>query len=162
MKNLFKMIKSNAFFSEDRKYRYLLIRGWDLNKPSLMIISLNPSTADEKRNDPTITRCLGFAKKWGFGKLFVTNLFAFRATLPRNLFVSHNPIGDKNDRWIRKVSKKVDKIVLAYGNHGKFKNRHDEMLKIIKNPYCIKKTKTGMPQHPLYLKYTQKPIVYQK
>ncbi len=154
------MINSDAIFSKDRKHRYVLIREWDLKKPSLMIISLNPSTADEKINDPTIQRCIGFAKKWGFGRLFVTNLFSFRATSPKDLFNFKNPIGDKNDYWIRKLLKKVNKIVLAYGNHGGFKNRHQKILKIIKNPYCIKKSKTGMPMHPLYLKYTKKPIKY--
>lgn len=80
------MINSDAIFSEDRMHRYVLIREWDLNKPSLMIISLNPSTANEKINDPTIRRCIGFAKQWEFGKLFVTNLFSFRATSPKDLF----------------------------------------------------------------------------
>lgn len=154
------MINSGAVFSEDRKHRYVLIREWDLNKPSLMVVSLNPSTADEKKNDPTVRRCIGFAKKWGFGKLIMTNIFAFRATLPEDLFNSKNPIGNKNDYWLKKLSKKADKIVLAYGNHGKFKNRHNEILKIIDGPYCIKKSKTGMPMHPLYLKYTKKPIRY--
>ena len=154
------MINSNAIFSENKIHRYVLIREWDLNKPSLMIVSLNPSTADEKINDPTIRRCLGFAKRWGFGKLFVTNLFSLRATLPTDLFNSKNPIGNKNDYWLKKLSKNVNKVVLAYGNHGKFKERHDEILKIIDNPYCIKKSKTGMPMHPLYLKYTKKPISY--
>jgi len=154
------MINSDAIFSKDRIYRYVLTREWDLKKPSLMIISLNPSTADEKINDPTIQRCIGFAKQWGFGKLIVTNLFSFRATSPKDLFKSKNPVGDKNDYWIKKLSKKVNKIVLAYGNYGKFKNRHEKILKIINNPYCIKESKTGMPMHPLYLKYTKKPIKY--
>jgi len=154
------MIDSNAIFSEDRKHRYVLIRKWDLNKPPLMIISLNPSTADEEINDPTIRRCIGFAKQWGFGKLFVTNLFSFRATFPKDLFNCENPVGDKNDYWIEKLSKEVDKVILAYGNHGKFKNRHNEILKIINNPHCIKKSKAGMPMHPLYLKYTKNPISY--
>jgi|SRR3989344_1902001 len=153
------MINSNAIFSEDRKYRYVLIREWDLNKPVLMIICLNPSTADEKINDPTIRRCIGFAKKWGFGKLFVTNLFSFRATKPRDLFNYDHPIGDKNDYWLKKLSGEVDKVVLAYGNHGNFKNRHSEILKIINNPYCIKKSKIGMPTHILYISNTQKSLL---
>lgn len=154
------MIYSDAIFSKDRIHRYVLIREWDLSKPSLMIVALNPSTADEKKNDPTVTRCIGFAKKWGFGKLLMMNIFAFRATLPKDLFNSENPIGDENDHWLKKLIKQADKVVLAYGNHGKFKNRHDEILKMIDNPYCIKKTKTEMPGHPLYLKYTKGPIIY--
>lgn len=154
------MISSDAIFSEDKRYRYLLMREWDHNKPALMIIGLNPSTADETKNDPTIRRCIGFAKIWGYGKLFVTNLFAFRATYPEQLFISKNPIGVENDSWIKKISKDADKIVLAYGNHGKFNERHNEILKIIKDPYCIKKSKNDMPMHPLYLKYTKFPIKY--
>ncbi len=154
------MINSGAIFSEDRIHRYVLIREWDLNKPSLMFVSLNPSTADETKNDPTVRRCIGFAERWGFGKLFMMNMFAFRATLPTDLFNSENPIGDKNDYWLKKIAKKADKIVLAYGNHGDFKGRHIKILKLIDNPYCIKKSKTGMPTHPLYLKYTKKPIKY--
>jgi len=154
------MINSDAIFSENKKYRYVLVREWDNNKPPIMIISLNPSTADEKTDDQTIRRCVGFAKNWGYGKLFVTNLFSFRATHPRDLFNSKNPIGEKNDYWLRKLSKGVDKVVLAYGNHGKFKGRHNEILKIIENPYCIKKSKNNMPMHPLYLKYTDNPIKY--
>ena len=154
------MINSDAIFSEDKVHRYVLTREWDLDKPSIMIIALNPSIADEKIDDPTIRRCIGFARQWGFGKLFVANLFSFRATFPKDLFNSHNPVGNKNDYWLKKLAKDVDKVVLAYGNRGKFKNRHNEILKIIDNPYCIKKLKTGMPSHPLYLKYTKKPVKY--
>ena len=154
------MINSDAIFSEDKIHRYVLIREWDPNKPPIMMVSLNPSTADEKINDSTIRRCIGFAKRWGFGKLFVTNLFSFRATFPKDLFDCGYPIGDKNDYWIKKLSKSVNMVVLAYGNHGKFRNRHDEILKMIKNPYCIKISKTGMPMHPLYLEYTKEPVIY--
>ena len=154
------MINSDAIFSEDKVHRYVLTREWDLDKPSIMIIALNPSIADEKIDDPTIRICIGFARQWGFGKLFVANLFSFRATFPKDLFNSHNPVGNKNDYWLKKLAKDVDKVVLAYGNRGKFKNRHNEILKIIDNPYCIKKLKTGMPSHPLYLKYTKKPVKY--
>ncbi len=152
------MIKSDAIFSEDNIHRYALIHEWELDRPSLMIISLNPSAEDGELNNPTIRRCIGFAKRWGFGRLFITNLFSFKTSSPKDLFNSENPIGNKNDYWLKKLSKKVDKVVLAYGNHGKFKNRHEEILKIIHDPYCIKKSKTGMPMHPLYLKYTEEPI----
>ena len=75
-------LKSGAIFSSCRKYRYALWRNWDESKPRPMIIGLNPSTADEKENDPTIVRCINFAKSWGYGGVYVANLFAFRATLP--------------------------------------------------------------------------------
>ena len=155
------MFKADTIFLEDKVHRYVLTREWDLDKPSIMFIALNPSIGRTKKlTTPTIRRCIGFARQWGFGKLFVANLFSFRATFPKDLFNSHNPVGNKNDYWLKKLAKDVDKIVLAYGNRGKFKNRHDEILKIIDDPYCIKKLKTGMPPHPLYLKYTKKPVKY--
>ena len=152
------MFLTDAIFSEDRIYRYVLVRKWDECKPSLMIVGLNPSTADETKDDPTIRRCIGFAKRWGYGKLYVTNLFAFRAIHPKSLFICENPIGIKNDFWIKKTSNKVDKVVLAYGNLGINKNRHEEIMKIIDNPYCIKISKVGLPMHPLYSKYTNHPL----
>ena len=153
---------SDAIFSEDRIYRYVLIREWDIIKPALMIIGLNPSTADETKNDPTIRRCIGFAKKWGYGKLYMTNLFAFRATLPKDLFAFSKPIGLKNDFWIKKISREVDKVILAYGNLGKYMKRNRDILNIIEKPYCVKISKTGFPMHPLYLKYTDEPVVFEK
>lgn len=76
-------MNTNAILSEDRKYRYVLSRIWDESKPMVMIIGLNPSTADETKNDPTIIRCIDFAKSWGYGGVYMLNLFAFRATLPK-------------------------------------------------------------------------------
>jgi hypothetical protein len=154
------MINSDAIFSEDRKHRYALFREWDLSKPSLMFIGLNPSTADEKADDPTIRRCIGFAKRWGFGKLIVANLFSFRTPSPKELFRSENPVRKENDYWLERLSREAQKVILAYGNQGKFKNRHGEILKIIESPYCIQKSKTGMPMHPLYLRYTKEPVKF--
>lgn len=154
------MISSSAIFSDNRIYRYALTRIWDKKLPSIMIIGLNPSTADESENDPTIRRCIGFAKKWGYGKLYVTNLFAYRATYPKNLFEYSEPIGDENDYWISKLLKEVDTVVLAYGNSGKYRNRDKEILNLVQNPYCIKTSKANMPVHPLYMKYTDKAIRY--
>ena len=80
-----KFSKSGAVFSDCRKFRYALWRMWDGDKPLVMIIGLNPSTADEKVNDPTITRCISFARSWEYGGVYVTNLFGFRATAPTEL-----------------------------------------------------------------------------
>ena len=81
-------MKSGAIFSSCRKYRYALWRNWDETKPCVMIIGLNPSTADENENDPTITRCINFAKSWGYGGVCVTNLFAYCATVPSDMKAS--------------------------------------------------------------------------
>lgn len=74
------MIK-DAILSEDRKYRYILSRTWDETKPTVLFIGLNPSTADEKTDDPTIRKCINYAKCWGYGKILMANLFAFRSTI---------------------------------------------------------------------------------
>jgi hypothetical protein len=90
-------LKTDAKFSACRKYRYALWRTWDESKPNVMIIGLNPSTADENENDPTITRCINFAKSWGYGGVCVTNLFAYCATVPSDMKESNDPIGSEND-----------------------------------------------------------------
>lgn len=154
------MIVSDAVFSKDRIHRYTLVRVWDEEKPSIMIMGLNPSTADETKNDPTVRRFIGFAKKWGYGSLYVTNMFAFRATYPEDLYKAEDPVGPENDYWIRKISSIADLVVLAYGNHGAYRNRHEEILKMVKNPYCIKITKMNLPIHPLYTGYTEEPIPF--
>ena len=156
------MHKSSAIFSKDRVYRYVLIREWDSRKPSLMFIGLNPSTADEEKDDPTIRRIMGFAKKGGYEKIYVTNIFAFGATYPKDLFSNKNPVGFDNDLWIKNISKEVEKVILAYGNLGKKFDRPNEILKLIESPYCIKISKTGYPMHPLYLEYTNKPLKFEK
>ena len=115
--------KTDAQFSACRKYRYALWRNWDGSKPYAMIIGLNPSTADENENDPTITRCINFAKSWGYGSVCVTNLFAYCATVPSDLKASNDPIGTENDAWLYKLGKEAAIIVAAWGNDGSYLNR---------------------------------------
>ena len=123
-----------------------------------MIIGLNPSTADEKVNDPTITRCISFARLWGFGGVCVTNLFGFRATAPTELKAYHDPIGKENDAWVHEMAKEAAIKVAAWGNHGKFLNRSVEFLSSLDQLHCIKMNKSGEPAHPLYLKAELKPV----
>ncbi|MCU7816788.1 MAG: DUF1643 domain-containing protein [Candidatus Thiodiazotropha sp. (ex Rostrolucina anterorostrata)] len=97
-----------AVLSPDRDYRYSLWRIWQPDDPYALFIGLNPSTADEYENDPTIRRCIRFAKDWGFGGLYMANLFAIRATKPKIMKAHHAPIGIKlvsDHRNILKVSK---------------------------------------------------------
>ena len=150
--------KSGAVFSDCRKFRYALWRMWDEDKPLVMIIGLNPSTADEKVNDPTITRCISFARSWGFGGVCVTNLFGFRATSPTRLKVHHDPIGKENDAWVHEMAKEAAITVAAWGNHGKLLNRSLEILPSLDQLHCIKMNKSGEPAHPLYLKAELKPV----
>ena len=150
--------KSGAIFSDCRKYRYALWRLWDLKKSNVMIIGLNPSTADEKSNDPTIMRCISFASSWGYGGVYVTNLFGFRATSPNELRAHQDPVGKENDLWVNEISKKVAIKVAAWGNHGKFLNRSKKFLSALDQLHCIHINKSGEPAHPLYLKRELKPF----
>lgn len=90
-------MRSGANFSRCRRFRYALWREWDATLPAVMLIGLNPSTADANHNDPTIRRCIGFARDWGFGGVRVLNLFAFRATYPDDLKAAADPVGPRND-----------------------------------------------------------------
>ena len=153
-----KFSKSGAVFSDCRKYRYALWRMWNEHKPIAMIIGLNPSTAGHTRNDPTITRCISFARSWGYGGVCVTNLFGFRATAPTELKAHHDPIGKENDAWVHEMAKGAAITVAAWGNHGKFLNRSLEILPSLDQLHCIKMNKSGEPAHPLYLKAELKPV----
>ena len=150
-------MEKGAIFSDCGKYRYILWRKWNKRKPSVMIIGLNPSKADDKIDDPTVRRCISFAKTWGYGSLYVTNLFAFKATNPVDMLNEKKPVGAENDKYIKEYQDKVDKVVLAWGNYGSFKNRNKEILKIIELPHCLRINKKGEPSHVLYLNKTLKP-----
>jgi len=145
-------VEKDAILSEDRKYRYVLSRIWDKSKPMVMIIGLNPSTADETEDDPTIRRCINFADSWGYGGVYMLNLFAFRATQPTDMFKAINPIGSQNDKYINDYAKRVDKVICAWGNDGNYKNRSSDITKQLDNLFYLKMNKTGEPAHPLYLK----------
>lgn len=142
---------NSAIFSEDRIYRYLLLRKISKNGGRVLFVCLNPSTADESKDDPTIRRCIGFARYWGFSGLIVANLFAYRATSPEDLKKALDPVGPKNDDWLRAASSEADLTVVAWGNHGLFKERFVAVLPLLSNPKCFGVTNLGMPRHPLYI-----------
>lgn len=123
-----------------------------------MLIGLNPSTADARRNDPTIRRCIGFARDWGYGGVWVLNLFAFRATYPRDLKAAPDPIGPRNDEWLRRVARKVDRVVAVWGNDGGFMARSSRVRGMLGNRLeVIRLNAGGEPAHPLYLPKGLKP-----
>tara|TARA_B100001029_G_C15062623_1_gene459920 strand:+ start:1656 stop:2177 length:522 start_codon:yes stop_codon:yes gene_type:complete len=159
---LFPLIKSDASFSKDRIHRYTLYRVWNEELPKVLFIGLNPSTATETKNDPTIRRCMGYAKDWGYGSYIMGNIFAFRSTDPKNLRKTHDPIGSENDYWLKKLHKEADLTIAAWGTHGKFMNRGQQILDLIPNLKCLRITKEGYPCHPLYLPKNLKPIPYKK
>lgn len=152
-----------AIISNCNNYRYQLWRIWDPNRPLVLFVMLNPSTADHTKDDPTIRRCTGFAKSWGYGGFYVGNLFAYRSTDPKQLYNAHFPIGDDNYTHLQEMSLKCDKIVLAYGNSHLVKQLitagHRDCFKEWEL-FCIDQSADGTPKHPLYLPkhLTPKPI----
>lgn len=158
--SLFPGLYSDAFFSPDRVHRYALWRTWDEDLPKVLFIGLNPSTADEINNDPTIRRCIGYAKDWGYGGYIMGNIFAFRATDPKVMKAAKDPIGLKNDEWLLKLHAEAELTVGAWGNHGKFMERGKAVVNLISDLKCLKITSQGFPSHPLYLPRTLKPLPY--
>jgi hypothetical protein len=112
---------------------------------------LNPSTADETTDDPTIRRCIGFAKVWGFGSLAVGNLFALRTPKPGDLRTCVEPIGVGNDDWLIRLNEASALTVAAWGNHGEFLDRSNSVRSILPDLRVLRLTKHGEPQHPLYV-----------
>lgn len=156
--NLF--IESGAEFSADRVYRYSLWRFWNKHIGYVAFVCLNPSTADEEKNDPTVRRCIDYAHAWGFGGLIMLNLFAFRATDPKELYSVEDPIGPDNDFHLRTASSNAGMTIVAWGTHGDYLKRAKSVLGLLTKPYCIALTKDGAPKHPLYLKKYLKPMPY--
>lgn len=153
-------MKKDAYFSVCRTYRYALLRIWDEAKPYALFIGLNPSTADETDDDPTIRRCLNYAQLWNYGGLFMANLFAFRATEPTDMKTANDPVGPENDKWLIKLSKNNGIIIAAWGNHGCHIERDIQVQKLIPNMKCLKVNTSGQPVHPLYQKSDIQPIPF--
>lgn len=150
-------------FSPCREYRYVLWREWDaLNPDYAMFIGLNPSTADEVNDDPTIRRCVDFARRWGHGALCMTNLFAYRATQPTRMKAHPTPIGVANDRWLKRLARHARVVVAGWGVHGSFMGREQAVRRLLtcKLSY-LALTKGGHPHHPLYLKHTMVPRLWE-
>lgn len=144
-------MRGDAVFSRCRAYRYALWREWDPAGPTVLFIGLNPSTADHRRDDPTIRRCIGFAQAWGFGRLAVGNIFAYRTPHPALLKRAASPVGRANDRWLRRLADEADLVVAAWGVHGAHRDRAAAVLRYLPRPRCLGTTKDGAPRHPLYL-----------
>jgi hypothetical protein len=124
-----------------------------------MIVGLNPSTADEVTDDPTLTRCINFAKSWGFGGVCMTNLFAYRATDPKDMKSQKDPIGAENDFWLNKLANDAGIVVAAWGNDGSYLSRSNMVVEMLPNLHYLKMNKSGEPAHPLYLKADLIPVL---
>ena len=148
-----------AIFSACMKYRYVLWRTWNECKDKVLFICLNPSTADAHHNDPTVRRCIGFARAWNFGGMYLCNLFGLRATHPIHLHYAADPVGPDNDRVLADCATKARIIVAAWGNGGTYKGRDRAVQDAYPNYSIIGWTGKGSPRHPLYAPYTCQPIL---
>lgn len=142
--------QDNAFFSSDRRHRIWLARIWDDEKPKIMFIGLNPSTANETSNDQTIRRVQSMAKAWGYGGVYMMNLFTFISTDPKKLNVWEGNVENAND-WLIDTAEKCDKVVFAWGNFNVM-GRDEEVKKLFPTAYALCINKNGSPKHPLYVK----------
>lgn len=154
-----------AEFSLDRRYRYVLRRRVGSSSTTCLFICLNPSTADEYTDDPTVRRCIGFTKRWGFGILVVCNLFGFRATSPEDMKAQQDSVGPENDTAILREALSANRVVCAWGNHGVYLDRwlyvleqlHGKVLAL----HHFGFTQAGQPKHPLYLKGGTEPQIWE-
>lgn len=142
---------SDAIVDSTGAYRYLLFRSWDASLPHICFCMLNPSTADSSADDATIRRCMGFARSWGGGSISVINLFAYRATSPKELKLISDPVGRWNFCFIHLVSQQASINVAAWGSQGVQLHQNIHVLPLLKNPLCLGLTKAGHPKHPLYV-----------
>jgi hypothetical protein len=144
---------AGAAFSSCRRWRYLLWRRWDEEKPAANFLMLNPSTADETKLDPTCSRARNYAERWGYGALIVTNVFAFRETSPLKMKQAPDPVGAGNDAAIVRAAKESAIVVCAWGNHGVFLERSSRVRALLKERslHVLRVNANGEPAHPLYL-----------
>jgi hypothetical protein len=151
----------SAYLSECGRYRYSLTRDVAplTGEGTVAFIGLNPSTADATTDDPTIRRCIRFARDWGFARLKMLNLYAFRATDPVVMFAADDPVGPENDCTIAKVVGGSDMVICAWGVHGTGK-RVEDVLRFTGAPHALGLTKDGAPRHPLYVKADTVPVPF--
>ena len=152
-----------AIFSPCRQYRYVLRRRVGWGPSTCLFIMLNPSTADEEQEDPTVRRCMDYAHRWGYGVLVVCNIFALRATDPTRLYQAPDPVGPENDAYILEEASRADCVVAAWGNHGALNERSHAVRVLLADVLvqCLGINRSGAPKHPLYIARDQPLMVLQ-
>ena len=155
---------SVAVYSPCERYRYTLTRTWDEAAPRVLFVMLNPSTATEVQNDPTVERCERRARALGFGAFRVCNIFAWHDTDPRKMRAAADPVGPDNDAAILAACTWADTIVCAWGTHGEHLNRGprvETLLRAQPKPLThLGLSKAGHPKHPLYIGYHVQPVFW--
>ena len=155
---------STAIYSDCLAYRYSLTRVWDPKGRTVNFVMLNPSTATEVQNDPTVERCEQRARALGFGAFCVTNIFAWRDTDPKKMRAAADPVGPDNDTVIRTACAWADQVIAAWGTHGAHLNRGPQVEALLRasgrSVLHLGLSKAGHPKHPLYIAYSQQPEVW--
>ncbi len=148
---------SGAVFTANRTHRLYLWRRWNWDLPWLMLIGLNPSTADERRNDPTVRRGIGFGYRWGYGGLFMCNAYTLASTDPKKLN-TENPLDIAAPLAMRIIRAHCKEAIACWGNQIELVRGWEDRVDRIKNDlsplHCLGMTKQGHPRHPLYLPYS--------
>ncbi len=153
MKEIDLNIPRGAIFSDDRKYRYALWRVWNLSRPILLLIGLNPSVANELKNDPTITRGIVRADRDGFGGFLMANLYAFVSTEPKVLLGEGDFVGEFTDYYLKQMIELSGRQLCGWGSFLPVAKRSPIVLAMLKEPYCLGVNADGQPKHPLYIGY---------
>ena len=173
------MARADATFSDCGRYRYRLERVWDRQKPILPWVLLNASKADANRNDPTVTRLIGFTRRWGFGGLVLVNAYAAVATRPQDLFNRVDIVGKENQTHVQAAIRDSQArlqllprsrrlvVIVGWGNHGR-RYGHDRAvmswIQSVETPVtvqCLGVTKLGCPIHPLYCRADAERVRYE-
>ena len=156
--------QSTALYSDCLCYRYNLTRIWDPNGERVHFVMLNPSSATEIQNDPTVERCERRSRALEYGAFCVTNIFAWRDTDPKKMRAALDPIGSHNDEAITKACKWADKTIAAWGTHGTHMERSayvEKLLAALDEPiFHLGLSKDGHPKHPLYIAYQKMPELW--
>ena len=151
-----------AVYSDCMAYRYSLMRVWDASLPKVSFVMLNPSTATEVQNDPTVERCERRARAMGFGAFQVANIFAYRATDPKDMRRAADPIGPENDHAILQAAAWADQTICAWGTHGAHMDRGAQVASSVRAQghalFHLGLTQNGAPKHPLYIGYAVAPM----
>ncbi|MDP2137881.1 MAG: DUF1643 domain-containing protein [Candidatus Didemnitutus sp.] len=155
-------MENDCHFSPDRRHRYSLIHRWNalFSDKLILWIGLNPSTADEAKLDPTLTRIRSFSQREGFDGFWMANLFGLRTPYPREMMATPDPVGPENDSSLLAAGKRCDIIVAAWGVSGAYQSRADAVVKLFagRELWCLGTTQAGHPRHPLYVAANQ-PLV---
>ncbi len=154
--------QSVAIYSPCERYRYALTRVWDAAGGRLAFVMLNPSTATEVQNDPTVERCERRARALGYGGFRVTNIFAWRDTDPQAMRAVPDPVGRGNDAAITDAANWADLVICAWGAHGVHLDRGRAVETLLRatgqSLFHLGLTKAGQPMHPLYIGYNVQPL----